>query len=169
MAAASCPEPAWHTAETRPPIPENLKKADHVFIRHGTRRTPLDRPYDGPFRVIKREEKFFVLKVGSKEQTVSVDRLKPAFGFADPAPAISVPKGGGTIVPKTMPKTKKTLTPAAEVFCPGYKGQGVLTGRDQVEIRPCQPAPRKTGKLNRQFLSATLRHTKCLLCDAKSS
>ena len=41
MAAASCPEPAWHTAETRPPIPEILKKADHVFIRHGARRTPL--------------------------------------------------------------------------------------------------------------------------------
>ena len=51
MAAASCPESAWHTAETRPPIPEALKKADHVFIRHGARRTPLDRPYDGPFRV----------------------------------------------------------------------------------------------------------------------
>ena len=40
MAAASCPEPAWHTVETRPPIPENLKKADHVFVRHGARRTP---------------------------------------------------------------------------------------------------------------------------------
>ena len=114
MAAASCPEPAWHTAETRPPIPESLRKAEHVFIRHGARRTPLDRPYDGPFRVIKKDEKFFVIKVGSKEQTVSVDRLKPAFGFADPAPAISVKK----MLPKT---TKKSLNPAAKVFVPGAK------------------------------------------------
>ena len=94
MAAAKCPEPAWHTATVRSPIPEALKKTEHVFVRHGARRTPLSRPYDGPFRVIKKEEKFFVVKMGSKEQTVSVDRLKPAFGFADPAPAISVPKGG---------------------------------------------------------------------------
>ena len=71
--------------------------------------------------MIKREEKFFVLKVGPKEQTVSVDRLKPAFGFADSAPAISVPKGGGTTVLKTIPKTKKSLNPAVKIFVPGAK------------------------------------------------
>ena len=86
------------------------------------RRTPLDRPYDGPFRIIKKEEKFFVVKTGSKEQTVSVDRLKPAFGFADPAPAISVPGGGGTTIKKMLPKTTtKSLNPAAKVFVPGAK------------------------------------------------
>ena len=53
---------------------------------------------------------------------MSVDRLKPAFGFADPAPAISVPKGGGTTIKKMMPKTaKKSLNPAARVFVPGAK------------------------------------------------
>ena len=59
--------------------------------------------------------------MGPKEQTVSVDRLKPAFGFADPAPGISVPTGGGTTVQKSMPKTKKSLNPAAKVFVPGAK------------------------------------------------
>ena len=99
-----------------------------------------------------------MVKMGAKEQTVLVDRLKPAFGFADPAPTISVPKGGGTTVLKTMPKKKKTLNPAAEVFVPGAKSREFSSavtrsrfGRDQVEVRPCQPAPRKTGKLNRQF------------------
>ena len=118
MAAAKCPELAWHTATTRSPIPEEVKRAEHVFVRHGARRSPLNRPYDGPFRVMKREEKFFVVKMGSKEQTVLVDRLKPAFGFADPAPTISVPKGGRTTIKKTTPKTKKALNPAAEVFVP---------------------------------------------------
>ena len=122
MAAASCPEPAWHTAETRPPLPEGLKKADHVFIRHGARRTPLDRPYDGPFRVIRKEEKFFILKVGSKEQSVSVERLKPAFGFADPAPTISVPRENKTVIKKMSSKVaKKSLNPAAKIFVPTPK------------------------------------------------
>ena len=60
MAAACCPEPAWHTAE----VPEALRRAEYVFVRHGVRRTPLDRPYDGPFRVLKGEGKFFVVKAG---------------------------------------------------------------------------------------------------------
>ena len=98
------------------------KKADHVFIRHGARRTPLDRPYDGPFRVVKKEEKFFILKVGSKEQAVSIDRLKPAFGFADPAPAVAVPKGSGTtVIERSMPKIKKALNPAAKAFVPSAR------------------------------------------------
>ena len=71
-----------------------------MFVRHGARRIPLSRPYDGPFRVVKKEEKFFVVKMGSKEQTISVDRLKPAFGFADPAPATPTPEREKTTVMK---------------------------------------------------------------------
>ena len=118
MAAAKCPEPAWHTATVRSPIPKALKRAEHVFVLHGARRIPLSRPYDGPFRVIKKEEKFFVVKMGSREQTVLVDRLKPAFGFADPPPVVPVPKEARATVQKTMPKTKRALNPAAEVFVP---------------------------------------------------
>ena len=141
MAAASCPEPGWHTAETRPLIPEALKKADHVFVSHGARRTPLDRPYDGPFRVTKKEEKFFVLKVGPKEQTVSVDRLKPAFGFADSAPAISVPKGGGT----TVLKTKKTLNPTAEVFVPATRPKESSPTVTRSRFGRVSPPPERLG------------------------
>ena len=135
MAATSCPEPAWHTAETRPPIPEALKKAEHVFIRHGARRTPLDRPYDGPFRVIKKEEKFFVVKTGSKEQTVSVDRLKPAFGFADPAPATSVPRGGRDHRPEDEAEEDDSEPGCGSVRAE-REARRVLIDRDQVEIRP---------------------------------
>ena len=118
MAAARCPEPAWHTAEVRSPVPEALRRAEYVLVRHGARRTPPDRPYDGPFRVLKREEKFFVVKMGAKEQTISVDRLKPAFGFADTAPAAPSPQGGKTPITAKIPKTRKPLNPAAEVFVP---------------------------------------------------
>ena len=59
MAAAKFPETAWHTSAPRAEIPESLKKATYVFVRHGARRTPLARPYDGPFRVLERGEKFF--------------------------------------------------------------------------------------------------------------
>ena len=41
MAAAKCPEPAWHTATSRPQVSPALQGAEHVFIKHGARRVPL--------------------------------------------------------------------------------------------------------------------------------
>ena len=70
---------------------------------------------------MEKGEKFFTVKVGTKEQVITVDRLKPAFGFADPAPPTFALKEGGATVLKTTPKRKKTLNPDAEVFVPSAK------------------------------------------------
>ena len=68
--------------------------------------------------MLERGEKFFRIKVGTKEQVVTVDRLKPAFGFADPAPLSPTPrKIKATVV--GAGKKKKSLNPAAKVFVPG--------------------------------------------------
>ena len=119
MATAKYPETAWHTTAPRAQIPATLRSAEFVFVRHGARRTPLTRPYDGPFRVLERGEKFFRIKVGTKEQVVTVDRLKPAFGFADPAPLSPTPrKIKATVVEK---RKKKSLNPEAKVFVPSSR------------------------------------------------
>ena len=93
-----------------------------MFVKHGVRRAPLTRPYDGPFRVMERTEKFFKIKVGTKEQVVTVDRLKPAFGFADPAPPPATTEESKTAAVKTG--TKKSLNPAAEIFIPSLEQPG---------------------------------------------
>ncbi|XP_064460341.1 uncharacterized protein LOC135370506 [Ornithodoros turicata] len=56
-----------------------LESATHVFVRHEGTRKPPQHPYDGPFRVIKRSQKHFTLQLGNPQDTVSIDRLKPAF------------------------------------------------------------------------------------------
>ena len=45
--------------------------------------------------------------------------MKPAFGFADPAPSSVVPERSKATVLKT--ETRKSLNPAAEVFIPSSK------------------------------------------------
>lgn len=56
-----------------------LKVTSHVFVRVDAVKQPLQRPYTGPFRVIQRHEKYFVLDINGREDSVSIDRLKPAY------------------------------------------------------------------------------------------
>ena len=41
-------------------------------------RKPLQPPYDGPYKVLQRTEKYFVVEVKGKQDSISLDRLKPA-------------------------------------------------------------------------------------------
>ena len=68
-----------HTAH----MPVDLQHCTFVFVRHDAHRTPLRCTYDGPFRVLERVTKFFTLDVNGRRDTISEDRLKPAFLDAD--------------------------------------------------------------------------------------
>ena len=60
-------------------VPSSLSSADYVYVRRDSHRHPLQRPYDGPFRVLDKKEKHFTLDVRGRKETVSIDRLKSAF------------------------------------------------------------------------------------------
>ena len=59
-------------------FPKSLWTRDFVFVRRDAYGPPLTPPYDGPFRVLERGEKFFILDIDGRGDSVSVDRLKPA-------------------------------------------------------------------------------------------
>uniref|UniRef100_A0A5S6QAE0 Integrase catalytic domain-containing protein n=1 Tax=Trichuris muris TaxID=70415 RepID=A0A5S6QAE0_TRIMR len=56
---------AWHQAGVRRPvfISPALQMATHVFIRVDSHRAPLQPPYKGPYRVIERGPKSYVLEL----------------------------------------------------------------------------------------------------------
>ena len=60
-------------------VSKDLSTCTHVFVRNDTVRRPLQSPYDGPFKVIERTDKYFVLDLNSRKDKVSLDRLKPAY------------------------------------------------------------------------------------------
>ena len=59
-------------------ISDKLSTATHVFVRHDATRGPLKPPYDGPFPVLKRTDKYYTVKIKNQDKTISIDRLKPA-------------------------------------------------------------------------------------------
>lgn len=50
-----------------------------VFVRRDMHKTPLQRSYEAPFKIIKSVDKFYKILIGDHENTVTVDRLKPTF------------------------------------------------------------------------------------------
>ena len=60
-------------------VPKSLSTCDFVFAHRDAYRPPLAPPYDGLFRVLERGEKFFMLDISGRRDSVSVDRLKPAY------------------------------------------------------------------------------------------
>ena len=48
-------------------------------MRVDSRRSPLQKPYDGPYKVLEKSDKFFSILKNGKSSNVSIDRLKPAF------------------------------------------------------------------------------------------
>jgi cleavage and polyadenylation specificity factor subunit 1 len=96
----------------RPPPPRSvsrptyidsaLRTCTHVYLRCDRVRSPLQPPYDGPYVVISRRDKVFKIRIGEREDNVSIDRLKPA--VVD-EPQASPPKSptDPSISPKSRP------------------------------------------------------------------
>ena len=59
-------------------IDKALHTCTHVWVRTDAVRKPLQPPYNGPYKVLRREAKYFVLDINCKKDTVSIDRLKVA-------------------------------------------------------------------------------------------
>lgn len=68
-----------HHSKPKVFVHPKLKECTHVFIRVDSVKKPLQQPYEGPYEVLQRNEKFFDVSVSGKKQTISIDRIKPAF------------------------------------------------------------------------------------------
>ena len=77
------PIPGTRHGERRTFVFKELATASHVFIRHDASKRMLQQPYDGPYEVIARNDKTFIVNVRGREVTVSIERLKPAYIIAE--------------------------------------------------------------------------------------
>lgn len=73
------PTDTVHHTSNQTFVSKKLNDSSHVFVRNDSIRPTLTHPYDGPYLVIKRYDKFFTVLVQGRRTNISIDRLKPAF------------------------------------------------------------------------------------------
>ena len=83
---------------------EALSSCSHVWVRRDGHVKPLTALYDGPFLVLSRGPKVFNLQVGTKVQSISIDRLKPVHSGNESVAVGQPPKHGR---PPKRPDGKK--------------------------------------------------------------
>ena len=71
---------------------------------------PLSQVYRGRYRIVDKKDKYFKLQIGSKQDNVSVDRLKPVFSDTKVSPALTLPHGRP---PRCPPPTAANSPPPA--------------------------------------------------------
>ena len=60
-------------------IHKDLTHCTHVFVRSDHVRKPLEANYTGPYKVVSRTDKNVVILKSGKQDTISIDRCKPAY------------------------------------------------------------------------------------------
>jgi len=84
-------------------VPHQLQGASFVYVRRGGTKPPLTPAYSGPFAVVSRSPKFFILDLGERHESVSVDRLKPHAGTSIFTPAAAPRRGRPPLPVATAP------------------------------------------------------------------
>lgn len=94
-------QPVQPRASTRRTfVSQDLDTCTHVFVRVDAVRRPLQRPYQGPYRVLRRTRKTVTIDRGGTRDTVSIDRVKPAYLLTHDQPT---PSATATTTPSSPP------------------------------------------------------------------
>ena len=135
----SVPAPAeFHSSSRgmRTAVPASLATCLGVFVRVDAVKRPLSPPYVGPYRVLQRSDKTFVLlKENGKAWTVSVDRLKPFFPPDMSASTPSTPLPASASLPPAA-STPQPSPPAAPSAPSSSVPSSVPTSRFGRRLRP---------------------------------
>ncbi|XP_064470147.1 uncharacterized protein LOC135384895 [Ornithodoros turicata] len=117
-------------ASISPFVFKDIHWSTHVFIQNDATRAPLQLPYQGPFRVLQRTDRHFTVDIDGSHDTVSIERLKPAFLYPSyiPLPPVSTAAAGpplSHLLPAVSAGALRSST--AHDFCGGEAVWGLAS------------------------------------------
>ena len=121
----------------RSDVPLALRASSSVFVRVDAVRRPLTPPYVGPYEVLQKNGKTFVLMRGGKPWTVSVDRLKPCF-----LPVISAPVPARPPASSPSPRSSSPSPRSSSPSSPAASTRpSSPSDRSRPSVPPAAPLP----------------------------
>ena len=109
------PVSTTHHTHRKAHVCKDLATCTQVFVHRDAVRKSLQPLYDGPFPVVERTPKYFILHRNGQDQSVSLDRLKPAhLELPSPVPAPTPLTHTPHPHPSPTPLTPVTQPPASE-------------------------------------------------------
>lgn len=83
---------------------QDMKTASHAFIRRELLGGSFQPPYEGPYKIIRKNEKIVTLCKNGKNVNISIDQLKPAYILQEDDTETNLQKEQQT---KQEPQTKQ--------------------------------------------------------------
>jgi len=81
-----------NNTQHKPYLPNALNDCSHVWIRVDRVRRPLEAPFSGPYKVLKRGSKTVTIeKEDGRQETISMSRIKPARIVSQSTPKTTAP------------------------------------------------------------------------------
>ena len=113
--------PTHHHMQQRPFVSSDLSRCTHVFVQQDAVHQTLEQPYHGAHKVIEGGAKTFIVDVNSKQEVISLDRLKPA--HIEDSVTINFTATDDTLLPlppavPTPPSTTRTIRSGRHVHWP---------------------------------------------------
>ena len=108
--------PTRQTLRPNVHVSNTLSSSSHVFIRNDAVKKPLQQPYNGPYKVLKRSDKYYTIDINGKQDTVSIDRLKPA--HIDQLPQTTTPSSTYSHVSTPTHSSQRTTRSGRHVHWP---------------------------------------------------
>ncbi|VDO78778.1 unnamed protein product [Schistosoma mattheei] len=65
-------------------VPPDIRYSTHVFVRPDSHRRPLESAYEGPFKVLQRESKYYIVDKNGTNDSINIDCLKAAYLEGNP-------------------------------------------------------------------------------------
>ena len=124
--------PASRHRDIRASVPTTLGESGYVFVRRDFIKPTLQRPHEGPYKVLESGPKFYKLDYGGRCELVSVDRLKSAHVDKDNPPEVAQPRLRGR--PRTILPSEPTLVP----ILPAESAKPTVTRYGRVSRPPLQ-------------------------------
>lgn len=135
-----------HHTSKRPFVFRELTNTSHVFVRHDAVRRPLQPPYDGPFPVLKRSDKYFEIHTPRGRQTISINRLKPAFLLHDSEPGTDGSQRGNE---ESATPPPAIITPPQQDSTQSQANQPTQNTQPQQQQQPPPTPPAYTTRSGR--------------------